>query len=256
MKPIQLIFSLFIIFFFIGAPLLKWIREQIEAEKRRRERMERMDSDTTAEASGQTSKEEMAKRRMEELLALIGSRPSSPPPQQPVSEQPTNLSIAERGARDRARAVYEQRAAELRRQRAMAQAPQQLPQQAQIDMQERARLEAARLRAREAVLRQQKANEAARRAKAAAARPAPRHEPVSLTPLEEIPAASLATLAPAPRPRTAPSKRAAPSQRAAPSPTAVAAAQLPAIKGRNLRDIFILREIIDPPVGMRQPDEW
>ncbi len=250
MKPFQIIFSLFIIFFFIGAPLLKWIREQIEAEKRRRERMERMGGDATDETSVQTSKEEMAKRRMEELLALIGSRPSAPPPQQPVSEQPTNLSIAERGARDRARAIYEQRAAELRRQRAMAQAPQQVPQQAQIDMQERARLEAARRRAREAALRQQKANEAARRAKAAAARPAPRHEPTSLTPLEEIPTAPMAKLAPAPRPRTAP------SQRATPSPTAAAAARLPAIKGRNLRDIFILREIIDPPVGMRQPDEW
>lgn len=249
MKPIQIIFSLFIIFFFIGAPLLKWIREQIEAEKLRRARMDRMESDANAEASGQTSKEEMAKRRMEELLALIGSRPSAPPPQQPVSEQPTNLSIAERGARDRARAIYEQRAAELRRQRATAQAPQPVPQQAQIDAQELARLEAARRRAREAALRQQKANEAARRAKAAATRPAPRHEPVALASLEEISTAPAATLTPAPRPRTAP------SQRATPSPTA-AAAKLPAIKGRNLRDIFILREIIDPPVGMRQSDEW
>lgn len=250
MNTTTIFFWVIILLFSVGAPLLKWFREQIEAEKLRRAKAERMEAGATSEAMGQNRMDDLAQRRRAELRALIQSRPVAAP-RQPVSEQPGNLSLAERSARERARAVYEQRAAELRRQRAGAQAPQQ----ARIDARQRVdddearaeqtRLEDARRRAREATNRKARAAEAARRAQPIT--PATLPPPTVVTNLQEMPVMGT----PAPPSRTpVKTKPGQPARPAVPG----AAARLPALRGRNLREILILREIFDPPLALRESD--
>lgn len=148
----------------------------------------------------------------------------------PSSGQPNNLSMDEMRARMRARQEYERRRAELRKQR-------------------------------EAATGQASAQPAPVAQAPTAPAPAPvretrrteEREVVTLTPAEE-PSES--------RPRPKPQPQREPQQRRSPTPTAVAAASTPSPAGQtlrlpalssptNLRDAFILREVLDKPLALR-----
>lgn len=178
--------------------------------------------------------EELAARRREELRRLMLGK-GAPPPRTPAQPQPDNLTLGEQAERERAKRLYAERAA-AQRAAAGGVSPNQ-PTPPDAEARRRAALEAKRRELARA--KQELARREAEAARAQARRDAVRAQPAPPpAPPEEIHEA--------PEPISEPAK---PAQRTDTPSKANRIATL--LKGKGARDVMLLREVLDPPLALR-----
>ncbi len=189
---------------------------------------------------------DLALRRQKRLQELAQRRRTAATGQQPPrGPEPSNLSMAQRLERQRAKAMYEQRARKLRQQQTQPQQPHTVIQQpTQRPQQQIAQQRLARQHARQIKRQQQRQRAEALRymtqqRKAAAAKLAQPQQRPKLSRIatkhdrgivhRHVPDAPTTTVTAAHRPR------------------------IRYLNARSLRNAIMLKEILDPPVALRQP---
>lgn len=254
---IGIVVTLLIMFGAAIGNFLKQSREKREAIRRQQERREQTELRTQlprGEASAApASLDDVAARRREQLRELARQRQqasSTPPtaPQRPQhapagSADPTNLTMAERVTRARAKAQYEQRAQEMRSQQAEA-----ARRQGEVAQRQR---DDTRQRTERDTRRQREARERATRAEEEARRRAAQRQPLAQPRREEQAAPAVtAAVQLAAMERTADAAYRMQPGGTAPRARGAAAGAL-AFNATSLRQAFILKELLDPPLSMR-----
>jgi len=241
-SDVKAIIGLIVVVFIVLSYIVKAIKKEVDTVKKRSESDERDTGPQTTTAKERL--DALAARRREELRRLSQQRPT----------EPTNLTMPERVDRERARAQYQARAEQLKGYREPAPVelePIDMPEPVRTptvdperEAREMARQRAAAERARRVAAARQQQGEvaAARRAeaerRAAAARrrrEEERQEDVPVVVLENV-------VEPAPAKLGKPQGRQARSRWAKPS-------------RQTLRDALIFKEILDPPLALRPPQE-
>lgn len=284
-----------VLFVTFGSAVGNWLKKQAEAREAARRREQALMSPHTLAGQGRSGSRrdgatpgDAASRRAEQLRELARQRTqmsTADSARAPGATQPRNLTMAERIARARAQEEYARRAAELQSQagRGGQPTPQQ---QAQQEAARRQRVAAAAKMQREQAARQRAAQQRAR-----AQHPTPQPSPqrpqprpassqqsgarsrTSQTQRSASGSRRMATpaaAAPAKRAPAAPRRSSGGSSnqggaRRAPrisSPVAAAGgAQAPSVtrlaglSRQSLRQAFVLKEILDRPVAMREPGD-
>lgn len=185
--------------------------------------------------------------------------------------QPQNLTMAERIARARAQEEYARRADDLQAQAERARREAQV-QQAQDEAVRRQRQAAREKMQREAAARQRAAQQQRARAQQqqqqASARPRRSQTQRPAAPIRQVgqAAAGGATAMPSAEARRRQQAKPSAARRSSRRVTAAAPAEASLVAGpsplnlasmarQSLRDAFVLKEILDRPVGMREPGE-
>lgn len=247
-----------------------WLAKTIAENKQRREAQDRITEGKASQGGSQPSKvDELAARRRAQLQELARQRRGESAGAQdpsPMAREPGNLTINERDERGRAKAEYERRAAALRAQRAADQAPARPPsaeeQRREGSQREAARTQVAQRQAdQEQAEQEQRQQQQRRAARAAQAKTRPtasgqlrdRH----IQPQESHLHTVESPVAAYPEPRqlgkmarqvTAKRKRKAPA-------TGGGAALSAMLRGRALRQAFVLKEILDRPMALRNDEQ-
>jgi hypothetical protein len=229
--------------------------------------------------------EERIRVRQEKVRQPVRLDDEGLPRRQPGgSTEPTNLTMAERIERVRAKAAYEERARQLREAQGGAQPVAQMARREEAEEavarrreaepmarqrseaervarqreEQAAQAELARRRAAEQV--RQQAQLQAQRAQQRASQQLPQAGAAQRAPQRRAPIAPAPAMREAPRPSRAMEaaqqatvmRAVAARQAGAKGAAAVVAGQL---RGRNLRDAIVLKEILDRPLALRDPSE-
>ncbi len=251
----------------VGSGVANWLkqqREKSEAERRVREQREQVQLRTQLPREAPATLDDAASQRREQLRQLAlqrqrqqaagGGSMNAP---MPAGAEPTNLTMAERIARARAKEQYAQRAEALRRQREASASQAEDPRASQRVAAERARQEA---RARAQLEAERAREERARRAREQAQRAEQekrrqRREPATRGPAR--PRERAAAAAPVAR-KSLVGTIAAGSAAAHATPLAHAV-QVGSVGGgmtldrAALRQAIILKEVLDRPLALRGP---
>jgi len=214
------------------------------------------------EGPGALEIEEMAARRREQLKQASRQRAQANPSPGGAADEPGNMTMAERIARARAKAQYEQRAQNTGRQadvsqpqvpneaqrRALAQrqAEAERRQQAAAQAQQRAQHQAQQQSRQQAQqrARQQRAQAHARAQAQARRRGTLLHEP---SPVPEQTSSTTRRLVP-----SKPDKRRKPARQPVPVPIADDVIPRGPLSRADLRRAIILKEILDKPIALRE----
>ncbi|MCE9591417.1 MAG: hypothetical protein K8S99_12930 [Planctomycetes bacterium] len=244
-----------IVLIIVGFNVVRWIKKQMDeakvAQERRRQQIEQesrgglsgTQSGTTSGGMSTEDIQEAAARRRAELERRAAVQRPAPAARPAAGTEPGNMTLAERLERARARQKYEQRAQELRKTQQAAQ-PQQAPRGAPVNRQESDRLAAATSKRRrvEAAQRAVAENQRQKQAQQAAVRKHDDDRRVAMDkPMGTADAPAAAQAATAAQPVSG-KVVAVPGTR---SRTGM-------VMGRSLREAMILKEILDPPLALRE----